>query len=122
MENSAQLYENYDLGYLASRSSVDQNDQSTTETSVYSTMSGESFAYRRSYSEISTLSDPIDDNGCCSEPSPSNWPPARLGMKQQKTPMDGKLDGQEQGELGKSCCRKIIYFRWKILIYLTHRL
>ncbi|XP_031275868.1 rop guanine nucleotide exchange factor 3-like [Pistacia vera] len=107
MENSSHLYENYDPGYQPSPSSIDQNDHSTTETPVYSTMSGDSFAYCRTYSEISTLSDPIDDNSCCSEPFPSNWPPAksghtvlsRSGMKQQKTPMDGKLDDQEAGEL-----------------------
>lgn len=111
MENSSH-YENYDLGYQPSPSSIDQNDHSTTETLVYSTMSGDSFAW--TYSEISTLSDPVDDNSCSSEPSPSNWPTAksgqtvlsRSGMKQQKTPIDGKLDDQDAGELGESVLQK----------------
>ncbi|KAH7577932.1 hypothetical protein ACOSP7_000987 [Xanthoceras sorbifolium] len=104
MENSSNLDENYDLGYQPSLSSIDQNDhQSTTETPVYSTMSGDSFAYCRTYSETSAFSDPIDDNSSCSEPSPSNWPPAksgqavlsRSGMKQNKTGIENKVDDPE---------------------------
>ncbi|TXG62879.1 hypothetical protein EZV62_009873 [Acer yangbiense] len=105
MENSSNLDESYYLG----SSSIDQSSdhQSTTETPVYSTMSGDSFAYCRTYSETSALSDPIDDNSSCSEPSPSNWPPAksgqavlsRLGTKQIKTGIENKLDDPEAIEL-----------------------
>lgn len=108
MENSTNSDETYDLGYRPSPSSIDQNDQtSTSETPVYSTMSADSFTYRRTYSENSAFSDPIDDNSSCSEPSPSNWPvsrsaqPAlsRLGMQQQKTVVDKNLDDQESMDL-----------------------
>lgn len=110
MENSTNSDETYDLGYRPSPSSIDQNDQtSTSETPVYSTMSADSFTYRRTYSENSAFSDPIDDNSSCSEPSPSNWPvsrsgqPAlsRLGMQQQKTVVDKNLDDQESMDLGR---------------------
>ncbi|KAL9430180.1 hypothetical protein AB3S75_025542 [Citrus x aurantiifolia] len=104
MENSTNADETYDRGYRPSLSSIDQNDQtSTSETPVYSTMSADSFAYHRTNSETSAFSDPIDDNSSCSEPSPSNWPVSRseqpaLGrseMRQQKTVVDKNLDDQE---------------------------
>lgn len=107
MGNLSNSDETYDLGYQPSPSSIDQNDQST-ETPVYSTMSTDSFAYRRTYSETSAFSDPIDDNSSSSEPSPSNWPVPksgqaalnRSGMKQQKSVVDNSLDEQESLELG----------------------
>lgn len=110
MENSTNSDETYDRGYRPSLSSIDQNDQtSTSETPVYSTMSADSFAYQRTNSETSAFSDPIDDNSSCSEPSPSNWPvsgseqPAlgRSEMRQQKTVVDKNLDDQESMDLGR---------------------
>ncbi|OMP00403.1 Plant specific Rop nucleotide exchanger, PRONE [Corchorus olitorius] len=109
MNNLLNSDENYDLGYQPSPSSIDQNDRSTTGTPVYSTMSGDSFAYCRTYSEISTFSDPVDDNS--SEASPSHWPAAkpaiqnqavlkRLGTKQRKSNGDEKqLDDNDLLEL-----------------------
>ncbi|PON43032.1 PRONE domain containing protein [Parasponia andersonii] len=108
MDNLSNSDENYDLGYQPSPSSLDQNDQSTTETPGYSTFSGDSFAYCRTNSETSAFSEPIDDQSCSSEPSPSCWPSlkpggvhnqavlTRLGMKQHKNLVDDhKLDDQE---------------------------
>lgn len=110
MENSTNSDETYDRGCRPSPSSIDQNDQtSTSETPVYSTMSADSFAYHRTNSETSAFSDPIDDNSSCSEPSPSNWPVSRSGqpalgrpeMRQQKTVVDKNLDDQESMDLGR---------------------
>ncbi|XVF80069.1 hypothetical protein PTKIN_Ptkin15bG0041100 [Pterospermum kingtungense] len=88
---------NCDVGYQPSPSSTDQNDQSTPG---YSTMSGDSFVYCRTYSETSAFSDPVDGHSCSSEASPSQWPPptrsgshnhavlTRLGTKQRKSSAD----------------------------------
>ncbi|XP_057454627.1 rop guanine nucleotide exchange factor 3-like isoform X2 [Lotus japonicus] len=102
MDNSSNFDENSDVGYLPSPSSVDQNDHSITETAGYSPFSVDSFAYYRSNSEVSTLSEPIDDNSSASEPSPSPWISvkhgasqaslSRLGMKQRKHSLDDKSD------------------------------
>ncbi|MBA0617348.1 hypothetical protein Godav_026805 [Gossypium davidsonii] len=111
MENLSNSDENYDLGYQPSPSFVDQNDQSIPETPGYSTLSGESFVYGRTCSETSAFSDPIDDHSCCSEASPSHWPPtrsmaqkqavlSRLGTKQRGSNEDEKqLDYLESLEL-----------------------
>ncbi|XWS77026.1 hypothetical protein CRYUN_Cryun01aG0228200 [Craigia yunnanensis] len=93
MDNLSNSDENYDLGYQPSPTSIDQNDQSTTGTPGYS-----------------TLSDPIDDHSCCSEASPSHWPATRsgaqiqavltrLGTKQRKSNADEKLDDLESLDL-----------------------
>ncbi|KAL5572856.1 hypothetical protein UlMin_022453, partial [Ulmus minor] len=107
MENLSISDESYDLGYQPSPSSLDQNDQSTTETPGYSTLSGDSFAYCCSNSETSALSEPIDDQSYSGEPSPACWTGlksgggqnqaflTRLGMKQHMAVADGKLDDQE---------------------------
>lgn len=95
MDNSSNLDENYDLGYQSSLSSIEQNDQSTIETPVCSTISGGSFGYSRTYSEASGISEPTDYISSFGEPSPSCWPVlksgahnqpilTRLGMKQPK--------------------------------------
>ncbi|KFK42545.1 hypothetical protein AALP_AA1G008700 [Arabis alpina] len=75
MENLSTLDENDDLGL------TDPNDQSATETPVYSTMSTDSFAYNRTCSETETetsggFSDHVDETSSfCSEVSPSDhWP------------------------------------------------
>ncbi|GAV81721.1 PRONE domain-containing protein [Cephalotus follicularis] len=97
---------NSDPGYEPSQSSIDQNDQSTSETPSYSTMSGDSFVYCRTYSEASALSDPIDDNSYCSEPSPSFWATTKsgasnqavldkVGMKQYKLVVEANLNDCE---------------------------
>ncbi|XWS35788.1 hypothetical protein CRYUN_Cryun20dG0026000 [Craigia yunnanensis] len=110
MDNLSNSDENYDLGYQPSSSSTDQNDQSTTGTPGYSTLTGDSFVYCRTYSETSTFSDPVDDNSCCSEASPSYWPATRsgaqnqavltrLGTKQRKSNSDEKLDDLESLDL-----------------------
>lgn len=110
MDNSSNFDEISEPSYQPSPSSLDQNDQSTVETPVYSTMSGDSFMFGRTYSETSAFSDPIDDNSYSSEPSPSHWPVTksgaqnqamfgRLEMKQQKQVVDDKLDDQEPVDL-----------------------
>ncbi|KAJ6404547.1 hypothetical protein OIU84_012674 [Salix udensis] len=110
MDNSSNFDEISEPGYQPSPSSFDQNDQSTVETPVYSTMSGDSSMFGRTYSETSAFSDPIDDNSYSSEPSPSHWPVTksgardqaifgRLEMKQQKQVVDDKLDDQESVDL-----------------------
>ncbi|XVF22544.1 hypothetical protein REPUB_Repub12eG0181200 [Reevesia pubescens] len=110
MDNLSNSDENYDLGYQPSPSSIDQNDQSTTETPGYSTMSGDSFVYFRTYSETSAFSDPVDDQSCCSEASPSHWPATRSGAqnqavltrlatKQPKSNAEEKLDDLESLDL-----------------------
>ncbi|KAJ6879407.1 rop guanine nucleotide exchange factor 3-like [Populus alba x Populus x berolinensis] len=110
MDNSSSFDEVSDPGYQPSPSSLDQNDQPAVETPGYSTMSGDSFMFGRTYSETSAFSDPIDDNSYSSEPSPSHWPVTksgaqhqamlrRLEMKQQKQVADDKLDDQESVDL-----------------------
>ncbi|KAJ6338160.1 hypothetical protein OIU76_007771 [Salix suchowensis] len=110
MDNSSNFDEISEPGYQPSPSSLDQNDHSTVETPVYSTMSGDSSMFGRTYSETSAFSDPIDDNSYSCEPSPSHWPVTksgardqaifgRLEMKQQKQVVDDKLDDQESVDL-----------------------
>ncbi|KEH18857.1 putative PRONE domain-containing protein [Medicago truncatula] len=79
--------------------SSDQNDHSISETPEYSPFSGDSFAYCRSNSEVSNLSETIDDNSYASDPSPSPWMNvkhgaalSRLGMKQRKHSLGEKSD------------------------------
>ncbi|KAI3444544.1 hypothetical protein Pfo_001209 [Paulownia fortunei] len=92
--------ENYDLAYEPSPSSVDQTDQSLTETTSYSIMSGDSFAYCRTNSEASGYSEHTDDNSYSEVASPLCWrglkSPARaalsrLGMRQHKHGMDEEI-------------------------------
>lgn len=102
MDNSSNFDENSNVGYQPSPSSVDQNDHSLTETAGYSPLSGDSFAYCRTNSEVSNFSEPIDDNSFASEPSPSRWTAvkpgasqaalSRLGMKQHRHSLDDKPD------------------------------
>ncbi|KAL2658271.1 hypothetical protein AAZV13_03G011700 [Glycine max] len=104
MDSSSNFDDNSDVGYQPSPSSVDQNDHSITETVGYSPLlSGESFAYCRSNSEVSNFSEPIDDNSFASDqPSPSLWTTmkhgasqaslSRLGMKQHRNSLDEKSD------------------------------
>nr|CAA8287080.1 Unknown [Brassica oleracea]CAA8391673.1 Unknown [Brassica oleracea]CAA8403234.1 Unknown [Brassica oleracea] len=69
--------ENEDANYHQSRRSIDPNDQSASETPVYSSMSIDSFVYPRTCSEsTSSFSDQIDHetNSFCSDASPSDWP------------------------------------------------
>lgn len=112
MDNSSNFDENSDVGYQPSPSSVDQNDHSNsiTETAGYSPFSVDSFAYCRTNSEVSNLSEPIDDNSYASEPSPSPSPwmtvnkhrgshvaaLSRLGMKQRRHSLD---DGDKSDDL-----------------------
>lgn len=122
MENLSNSDENYDLGCQPSLSFVDQNDQSIPETPGYSTLTGESFVYGGTCSETSAFSDPIDDHSCCSEASPSHWPPTRsiaqnqavlrrLGTKQRGSNEDEKqLDCLESLELGQISGRIIYTF------------
>ncbi|KAJ8748984.1 hypothetical protein K2173_013423 [Erythroxylum novogranatense] len=100
MDNSSSFDGSSDLGYQPSPSSLDQNDQSTTETPCYSTMSVDSFRFRWTFSETSAISD--DPSSYSSEPSPTHWPMtkpsaqnqaalARVGMKE----FDDKLEDQQ---------------------------
>lgn len=112
MDNSSNSNENYDLGYHPSPSSVNQIDRSITETTGYSTLSGDSFAYCRTSSETSAFSDPTDENIYSDEPSPLGWPItksvtrnqavlSRLGMKQHSNVVDKKSDDQEAVDPGE---------------------
>lgn len=77
MENLSNPDENEDANYHQSPRSIDQNDQSASETPVYSSMSIDSFVYPRTCSEsTSGFSDQIDHetNSFCSDASPSDWP------------------------------------------------
>ncbi|XP_028770336.1 rop guanine nucleotide exchange factor 3-like isoform X1 [Neltuma alba] len=99
MDNSSNFDENCDVGYQPSASSVDQNDQSATG---YSTFSSDSFAYCRSNSQASNFSEPVDDNSSAGEPSPSWCLTAkpvtnqavltRLGIKPGRHSLDNKLE------------------------------
>ncbi|XAR54058.1 hypothetical protein NMG60_11029049 [Bertholletia excelsa] len=81
--------ERYDQGYQASPSSVDQNDQSPTETSGLSSTSRGYFGYCRTNSETSAFSEPAEDN-CCSSGTPSPcWPLRRAS--------NGKLGHRQHG-------------------------
>ncbi|KAK8693521.1 hypothetical protein V6N13_071101 [Hibiscus sabdariffa] len=112
MENLSNSDKNYDLGYQLSPSSLDQIDQSIPETPGYSTFSGGSFVYGRTYSGISAFSDPVDGHSCFSEASPFHWATttrsgvhnqavlSRIGTKQLENNTDEKqLDYLESLEL-----------------------
>ncbi|KAK6918381.1 PRONE domain [Dillenia turbinata] len=113
MDNFSNSEENYDLGYQPSPSSIDQIYRSSTETSGFSTMSGNSFCYYRTNSETSAFSETTDDNNYSSEPSPVHWwtsgsklvnrsqaSLARLGIKQHKGSLDdAKSDDHEAVDL-----------------------
>ena len=109
MESKAESDENRDLRYQQSPASVDQSDDSPTETAVYSTIRADSFWYRRTYSEISAFSEFTDDNSYSDSPSPLCWPALkspkqpvlrRLGMQQNKLGMDDTLENQEPVDKG----------------------
>ncbi|KAK6162326.1 hypothetical protein DH2020_002167 [Rehmannia glutinosa] len=98
MDSISNSDENYELGYQPSPSSVDQS--LFTETTSYSTMSGDSFAYCRTNSEASAFSEHTDDNSYSDVASPHCWQglksPARaalsrLGMRQHKHGMDEEI-------------------------------
>ncbi|CAK7348886.1 unnamed protein product [Dovyalis caffra] len=119
MDNSSNFDEISDPGYQPSPSSLDQNDQSTVETPGYSTMSGDSFMFGRTYSETSAFSDPIDENSYSSEPSPSHWPvtksvaqnqamPGRQAMKQQKQDADDQESVDLELEMMKERFSKLL--------------
>ncbi|KAI3441792.1 PRONE domain-containing protein [Psidium guajava] len=87
--------------------SADQNDQPSSETPAYSTMSTDSArAYFRTNSDTSAFSETVDDSSYSSEPSPSHWPVVkcerqnnpilgRLGMKQHKHDVNEDYDDIE---------------------------
>ncbi|KAL3829665.1 hypothetical protein ACJIZ3_018467 [Penstemon smallii] len=90
--------ENYELGYQPSLSS--SMDQSLTETTSYSVMSVDSFAYCRTNSEASAFSEHTDDHSFSEAASPHSWQglksPARLalsrlGMRQHTSGMDEEI-------------------------------
>nr|DAD47360.1 TPA_asm: hypothetical protein HUJ06_017297 [Nelumbo nucifera] len=93
MDNLSNSDKHHGLGYHPSPSSGDRLDRSITETTGYSTLSGDSFRNCRTNSETSSFSEPADDNSCSDEPSPLRWPITKpvtshhddftsLGMKQ----------------------------------------
>ncbi|KAK3011252.1 hypothetical protein RJ639_010603 [Escallonia herrerae] len=104
MDNFKDLY---GVGYQPSPPSLDQS--LTGETTLNSTLSGDSFAYCRTNSEVSAFSEPADDNSSLSEtPSPVCWPIkkspsqailSRLGMRQQKHFTNDKPGEQEPVDL-----------------------
>lgn len=98
------------MGYQLSASSLDQIDQSPTDTTSYSIISGESFAYCRTSSVTSAFSEHTDDNSCSEAASPNFWPGmktptraalSRLGMKQHRYPFDEKQRDEDTMELGE---------------------
>ncbi|XP_062001423.1 rop guanine nucleotide exchange factor 3 [Rosa rugosa] len=104
MDNSLNSDENYDLGYQPSPSSM---DQSVAETS---TMSSDSFLYRRTNSDVSAFSGSVGDSSYSGEASPSCWPNvksnlsnqtvlSRLGMKKRMNLTDDKLEDLEAVDL-----------------------
>ncbi|XP_065859570.1 rop guanine nucleotide exchange factor 3 isoform X2 [Euphorbia lathyris] len=127
MDTCSNCDDSSDLGYQPSPSSFDQS-----ETPGFSTTSGDSFLLRRTFSETSTISEPIDDVISFSgEPSPSHWPGVghnlpvlgRLGMKQRKSiicdddqePVDSSVElmrerfaklllGEDMSGSGKGVC------------------
>lgn len=131
MDTSSNYDDSSDVGYHPSPSSLDQ-----TETPGFST-SGDSFLFRRTYSETSAFSDPsdpIEDNSYSSEPSPCHWPPnksaalnqpvlGRLGMKQRKH----IIDDQELVDPGELIICKVwvflvtsILIKWRVLLVLKN--
>ncbi|KAJ9188334.1 hypothetical protein P3X46_003700 [Hevea brasiliensis] len=114
MESSSNYDDSSDLGYHPSPSSLDQ-----TETSGFSTTSGDSFFFRRIYSVTSAVSDPIDDSSYSSEPSPCHWPAnkssphnqpvlGRLGMKQRKQIIDDHESVDPELEMMKERFAKLL--------------
>lgn len=87
--------------------SVDQNDQPSTGTPAYSTMSTDSAtAYFRTNSNASVFSETVDDSSYSSEASPMHWPAeksdrlnnpvlSKLRMKQHKHDMNKNYDDFE---------------------------
>lgn len=101
MESAADTDESYDLGYQPSPSSVDQTS--------YSTISGDSFGYRRMYSEISASSELTYDSSYSDTPSPVCWPTmrspdlavlTRLGTGPRKLGMNDNSENQEPVDIG----------------------
>ncbi|KAL0397906.1 UNVERIFIED_CONTAM: Pentatricopeptide repeat-containing protein DOT4, chloroplastic [Sesamum calycinum] len=95
--------ENYELGYQPSPSSVDQTDQSLTDTTSCSILSADSFAYCRTNSEASAFSEHTDSFSEIASPSwrglksPARAALSRLGMRQHKHGMDEEI--MDLGEL-----------------------
>ncbi|XP_057533550.1 rop guanine nucleotide exchange factor 3 isoform X2 [Amaranthus tricolor] len=79
MEGSLVTDDSYDLGYQASPSSFDPNDQSTN-----SPMSTASYGYCRTNSEMSNISEPTDS--CSEGASPVRWVPPRVPTPPQASP------------------------------------
>lgn len=103
--------ENYEMGYYPSPSSMDQTDQSPTETPSYSILSRDSFAYCRTISETSTFSEHTDDNSYSEIASPLCWPGrksptraslSRLGMSQHGHCLDEKNRDEVSTDVGES--------------------
>ncbi|KAF2315307.1 hypothetical protein GH714_038784 [Hevea brasiliensis] len=114
MDTSSNYDDSSDLGYHPSPSSLDQ-----TETPGFSTTSGDSFLFRRTYSETSALSDAIEDNSYSSEPSSCHWIPnksaahnqpvlGRLGMKQRKCIIDDQESVDPDLEMMKERFAKLL--------------
>ncbi|KAL2477710.1 Rop guanine nucleotide exchange factor 3 [Forsythia ovata] len=91
--------EKYEMGYHPSPSSLDQTDQSPTDTPSYSILSRDSFAYCRTNSETSAFSEHTDDHSYSEIASPICWPGtkspmraalSRLGMNQRRHCLDEK--------------------------------
>lgn len=108
MESKADT--DHNLDYQPSPSSVDETEQSPSETTMYSTIRADSFWYRRTFSDVSAFSEFTDDNSYSDSPSPVCWPAlkspnqavlTRLGMRRNKLSMDDTLENQEPVDMGK---------------------
>ncbi|CAK9143331.1 unnamed protein product [Ilex paraguariensis] len=131
MDSTVNSEESYDLGYEPSSSSVDQNDQSPTETPGFSIQSVDSFPYCRTNSEASGFSEATDENSSSETASPLIWPAmksprqavlTRIGMMQNKVgdqdPLDLELEmmkerfsklllGEDMSGSGKGVCTAV---------------
>ncbi|XP_009621685.1 rop guanine nucleotide exchange factor 3-like [Nicotiana tomentosiformis] len=97
MENISSPDESPDVGYGYQPSPSSVDDQSPTETTGFSTLSGYSFAYCRTNSETSAFSEHTDENSWSETgspmssrgmKSPTRAVLSRLGMRQHKTIAD----------------------------------
>lgn len=107
MENISSPDESPDVGYGYQPSPSSVDDQSPTETTGFSTLSGYSFAYCRTNSETSAFSEHTDENSWSETgspmssrgmKSPTRAVLSRLGMRQHKS----IADDPETIDLGKS--------------------
>ncbi|MCD9645526.1 Rop guanine nucleotide exchange factor 2 [Datura stramonium] len=117
MDNVSSPDESYDVGYGYQPSPSSVDDQSPTETTGLSTLSGNSFAYCRTNSETSAFSEHTDENSWSETgspmssrgmKSPTRAVLSRLGMRQHKTIADDPETVDLELELMKERFSKLL--------------